>query len=50
MLRIIAVLLALWLVLAVLGALLKGVFWLVLIGGTVFLGLAAYGAIKSNTR
>ncbi|MFI9006960.1 hypothetical protein ACIGNX_06990 [Actinosynnema sp. NPDC053489] len=50
MVRIILWLLAAWLVLTVLGAVVKGLFWLAVIGGVLFLGTAAYGAIKSNKR
>jgi hypothetical protein len=50
MIRIILWLLAAWLVLTVAGALIEGVFWLVIVGGVLFLGTAAYGAIKSSKR
>ncbi|MEV8441517.1 hypothetical protein AB0425_29400 [Actinosynnema sp. NPDC051121] len=50
MARIILWLLAAWLVITVLGAVIKGVFWLAVIGGVLFLGTAAYGAIKSSKR
>jgi hypothetical protein len=50
MVRIIAVLLAIWLLLTVLGAVIKGVFWLAIIGGVLFLGTAAYGAIKGKSK
>ncbi|GAB2996729.1 hypothetical protein [Saccharothrix stipae] len=50
MVRIILWLLAAWLVITVLGAVIEGVFWLAVIGGVLFLGTAAYGAIKSNKR
>jgi hypothetical protein len=50
MVRIIAALLALWLLLSVVGALVKGVFWLAVIGGVLFLGTAAYGALKGGAR
>lgn len=46
---VIGVLLLIWLVLTVLGALLKGLFWLAVIGGALFIGTAAYGAIKNRT-
>jgi hypothetical protein len=46
---IIGVLLLVWLVITVLGALLKGLFWLAVIGGVLFVGTAAYGAIKNRT-
>ncbi|MCS7480858.1 hypothetical protein ACFFQW_28240 [Umezawaea endophytica] len=50
MVRIIAVLLAIWLALTILGAVVKGVFWLAVVGGVLFLGTAAYGAIKSRSK
>jgi hypothetical protein len=50
MVRIIAALLAIWLLLTVLGAVVKGVFWLAVIGGVLFLGTAAYGAIKGKSK
>ncbi|GGP80674.1 hypothetical protein [Saccharothrix coeruleofusca] len=50
MFRIIAALLVVWLALTVLGALVKGVFWLVVVGGALFLGTAAYGALKSRSK
>ena len=33
---------------SVLGFLVKAVFWIAVIGGAVFLGTAAYGAIKGK--
>jgi len=47
---IIAVLLIAWLVIAVLGALLKGLFWLAIIGGILFVATAIYGAIRNKSR
>jgi len=47
---IIAVLLIVWLAITVLGAVLKGLFWLAIIGGLLFIGTAAYGAIKARSR
>lgn len=43
---IIVVLLVVWLVVALLGVLIKGLFWLLVIGGVLFLGTAAYGWLK----
>ncbi|MCP2166173.1 hypothetical protein [Goodfellowiella coeruleoviolacea] len=48
--RIIGVLLVAWLALSVLGAVVKGLFWLAVIGVVLFLGTAAYGAIKNSGR
>ncbi|HEX6342922.1 hypothetical protein [Umezawaea sp.] len=50
MVRIIAVLLAIWLALTILGAVVKGVFWLAVVGGVLFLGTAAYGAVKGRSK
>ncbi|MGM1058760.1 hypothetical protein [Saccharothrix sp. Mg75] len=50
MARIILWLLAAWIVITVAGALIEGIFWLAVVGGVLFLGTAAYGAIKSNGR
>ncbi|MFD7654964.1 hypothetical protein ACFV4N_13385 [Actinosynnema sp. NPDC059797] len=50
MVRIIVFLLAAWVLLAVVGSIVKGVLWLVLVGGALFLGVAAYGAIKTHKR
>jgi len=47
---IIAVLLIVWLAITVLGAVLKGLFWLAVIGGLLFIATAAYGAIKNKSR
>lgn len=49
MLGIIVVLLVIWLALGLLGALIKGLFWLAIVGGVLFLGTAAYGAIKGKS-
>lgn len=48
--RIILWLLAAWVVITIAGAVIEGVFWLAVIGGVLFLGTAAYGAIKTNRR
>lgn len=50
MVKIILWLLAIWVALSLVGAVVKGLFWLAIIGGVLFLGTAAYGAIKSNGR
>lgn len=46
MLRIVGLLLAVWLVLVILGAVLKGLFWLLVIGAVLFFATAAYGWVK----
>jgi len=38
------------LALTILGAVVKGVFWLAVVGGVLFLGTAAYGAIKGRSK
>lgn len=50
MVRIIFWLLAAWLTITVLGAVIEGVFWLAVVGGVLFLGTVAYGAIKGSKR
>ncbi|MET8758176.1 hypothetical protein [Lentzea sp. NPDC004782] len=45
---IIGWLVAVWIVLAVVGAVVKGLFWLAVIGGVLLVATAAYGAIKSK--
>lgn len=46
---IIIFLLVLWLALAVLGAVLEGLFWLTVVGLVLLLATAAYGWMKRNT-
>lgn len=46
---LIVALLVIWLVLAVLGAIIEGLFWLAVVGVILFLGTAAWGWIKRNT-
>ncbi|WP_323794129.1 hypothetical protein [Nocardioides sp.] len=43
MLKIVGLLLVAWLALMILGAVLKGLFWLVVIGAVLFVATAAYG-------
>ncbi len=50
MLRLLGLLLVVWLVLVIIGALLEGLFWLLVVGGLLFLGTAAYGRRKSRSR
>ncbi|MDQ3055353.1 MAG: hypothetical protein M3R66_16535 [Actinomycetota bacterium] len=42
------VLLGIWLVIIVFGALIKGLFWLVIVGAVLFLATAAYGWGKTK--
>ena len=50
MLGFIALLLVIWLALVVIGAVVEGLFWLVVIGAVLFVATAAYGWLKRNTR
>jgi hypothetical protein len=47
--RIVFVLLALWLVLTVVGFVVKSLFWLAVVGLVLFAGTAVYGAIRRNS-
>ncbi|WP_308259505.1 DUF3040 domain-containing protein [Pseudonocardia sp. H11422] len=49
MVALIVVLLLVWLALAVLGAVIEGLFWLTIVGVVLFLGTTAYAAIKRRT-
>lgn len=46
MVALIVVLLLAWIALAVLGAVIEGLFWLTVIGVVLFLGTVGYAAIK----
>lgn len=48
--KIVGVLVVVWLAFTVIGFVVKGLFWLAIIGGVLFLGTAAYGAIKGGDR
>ena len=50
MLGFIAVLLVIWLALVVIGAVVEGLFWLLVIGAVLFVATAAFGWVKRNTR
>ncbi|MGY1815073.1 hypothetical protein [Blastococcus sp. SYSU D00820] len=47
---LIVVLLVVWLAVAVIGALLQGLFWLVVVGAGLFLLTAAFGWAQRNSR
>ena len=49
MLGIIALLLVIWLAVAVVGAVVEGLFWLLVIGAVLFLATAAYGWVKRTS-
>lgn len=46
--RLLLLLLGVWFVLIVLGAIIKGLFWLVIVGAILFLATAAYGWSKTR--
>jgi hypothetical protein len=46
----IALLLVVWLALVIIGALVEGLLWLLVIGIVLFVATAAYGWVKRNTR
>lgn len=49
MLGFVALLLVIWLVVAVIGAVVEGLFWLVAVGAVLFLATAAFGWAKRST-
>jgi hypothetical protein len=49
-LRLLGLLLVVWLVLTVIGAIVKGLFWLVVVGLLLFAVTAVLGWNKRNTR
>ena len=49
MLGFIALLLVIWIALVVIGAVVKGLFWLAVIGVVLFLATAAFGWIRRRT-
>lgn len=46
----VAALLALWLVITVVGLVIKGLFWLAVVGGVLLLGTAVIGWARKATR
>jgi hypothetical protein len=46
----IALLLVVWLAFVLIGALVEGLFWLLVVGAVLFVATAAYGWLKRNTR
>lgn len=50
MLGFIALLLVVWLAFVLIGALVEGLFWLLVVGAVLFVATAAYGWLKRNTR
>ena len=49
MLALIGVLLVIWLVVTILGAVLEGLFWLAIVGAVLFVGTAVYGWVQRKT-
>ncbi len=50
MLGFIALLLVVWLALTVIGAVVEGLFWLLVVGAVLFVATAAFGWVKRNTK
>ena len=48
MLQLLGLLLVVWLVVAIIGAVLEGLFWLLVVGGLLFLVTAAVGWLKRS--
>jgi hypothetical protein len=48
-LRVIGILLVVWLVLAIIGAVIKGLFWLAVTGAVLFVATAAFGYLKRHS-
>ncbi|WP_164860584.1 hypothetical protein [Rhodococcus sp. X156] len=48
--KVLGVLIIVWLAVTLIGAIVKGLFWLAVIGGLLFVGTAAYAAIKGNNQ
>ncbi len=46
--KVMGAIVALWLVFTVIGVVIKGLFWLAVAGGLLFVGTAAYGALKGG--
>ena len=49
MLKVIGILLVAWLVLAIIGAVIKGLFWLTIIGAVLFVGTAVAGYLHRRS-
>jgi hypothetical protein len=49
MMKIIGILLIVWLVVAILGAVIKGLFWLTVLGAVLFVATAAYGFLRRRS-
>ncbi|WP_165358764.1 hypothetical protein [Haloactinopolyspora alba] len=49
MLRILLLLLAAWIVISVLGLIIKGLFWLFVLGAVLFVATSVWGWVKRNS-
>ena len=49
MLGSVALLLVVWLALTVIGAVVEGLFWLLVVGAVLFVATAAFGWVRRNT-
>ena len=49
-LRILGIALAIWIAISLLGVVFKFLGWALVIGALVFVGVAAYGAIRNRSR
>lgn len=49
MLRILVALLIVWVVVAVVGAVVEGLFWLAVLGAVLFVGTAGYGYLRRRS-
>lgn len=50
MIYFILVLLAIWLILAIIGMVIRGLFWLAVIGGLLFIATAVWGWLQNRPR
>ena len=50
MLRFLGVLLAIWLVVSILGAVVRGLFWLTVLGAVLFVATAAIGWVRRDQK
>ena len=50
MLGFIALLLVIWIAVIVIGAVIHGLFWLVIIGAILFVATSAFGYLRNKTR
>ncbi|HEY2725318.1 MAG TPA: hypothetical protein VGI84_11600 [Pseudonocardiaceae bacterium] len=48
--KVLGVIALIWIAFMVIGVLFKALFWVLVIGGAVFLGSAAYAAIKDRSN